>query len=718
MADGPRKDILTKKFSSINSLLYEKHRLETFIEWPIPWVSPRELAAAGFFYSGTSDRCVCIFCGKIFENWEMGDIPIREHQRQQSNCPLFQRQSYTANIPLDHSAILDLMPGEGEDFPVPLPSDYPYFLHIDKLTLTEAYKEEEEEGEEEGEEDDIESKTPPPFERDEQIEKKESSNANDANDDIFKRMGLRSFVGPKSEYKYKTVQDRIKSFYTDNQSQNIYKKWPDRVNQKPKELAEAGLFYLGISDYTRCFYCHGGLCNWEVDDDPWEEHARWYPDCYFINCIKGKDFIEKVWREKPPLVRSIAVKNSKARIVGKRSSKKNFRPISDKDLDVLMKYNIIETAKESIDDPQSTIYIKQALREKLNRTGIPFLNLNKCLDATFHYKSQWELEKNNLLMSRVCNYNNNNAHLDISNEDIDNDLPLSLPSPSPLHPSQSSSSSIIDNNTYLHITDDDVYPPLFIHPPPPNPFISPFSCFIESLRNEAGIGRNRRRYGNENNDNEDELLEIINRMVTVNNENDTIEFVANNELSETGNMIMMMTMIFPSSINDDADDTTNNDNINNDEGIDTNNELLDVQTRYVSSQSPLLPPVSSDSPPTRIDNNSNNNNDYYNNNSNNNPPLHINRYHQPISSSSISTTATTGEFLQSNLEDAIDMANIEKINIGEKYKCKICMDSDIEIVFLPCNHMCCCGKCFMSMEKNECPICRIKIEYAINPILP
>lgn len=43
------------------------------------------------------------------------------------------------------------------------------------------------------------------------------------------------------------------------------------------ELADAGLYYLGSEDRTKCFYCSGCLMNWKRNDDPMEEHAKWFP---------------------------------------------------------------------------------------------------------------------------------------------------------------------------------------------------------------------------------------------------------------------------------------------------------------------------------------------------------------------------------------------------------------------------------------------------------
>ena len=34
---------------------------------------------------------------------------------------------------------------------------------------------------------------------------------------------------------------------------------------------------LGHSDDVKCFCCDGGLRCWESGDDPWVEHAKWFP---------------------------------------------------------------------------------------------------------------------------------------------------------------------------------------------------------------------------------------------------------------------------------------------------------------------------------------------------------------------------------------------------------------------------------------------------------
>ena len=50
----------------------------------------------------------------------------------------------------------------------------------------------------------------------------------------------------------------------------------------------------------------GGLRNWQPDDDPWTEHARWFTKCGYVRLIKGDEFIAKCVDEIPtqPLTKS------------------------------------------------------------------------------------------------------------------------------------------------------------------------------------------------------------------------------------------------------------------------------------------------------------------------------------------------------------------------------------------------------------------------------
>ena len=74
---------------------------------------------------------------------------------------------------------------------------------------------------------------------------------------------------------YGNVQTRIQSFH-------FPFKWPPSIPMHPADLAECGFFYEGISDRVVCFTCGGELHAWRVEDNAYDEHAQWFPNCDFI----------------------------------------------------------------------------------------------------------------------------------------------------------------------------------------------------------------------------------------------------------------------------------------------------------------------------------------------------------------------------------------------------------------------------------------------------
>lgn len=73
-----------------------------------------------------------------------------------------------------------------------------------------------------------------------------------------------------------------------------YKFWPKAMKQRPEELSDAGLFYTEEGDKVVCFECKIGLKDWEPNDIPWIEHAKWSKNCYYVLFMKGQDFIDNV----------------------------------------------------------------------------------------------------------------------------------------------------------------------------------------------------------------------------------------------------------------------------------------------------------------------------------------------------------------------------------------------------------------------------------------
>lgn len=61
------------------------------------------------------------------------------------------------------------------------------------------------------------------------------------------------------------------------------------------EMADAGFFYCGnsVNDKAACFSCGGVIEDWEIYDDPWLQHVQNFPDCFYLNAVKGKYYVDK-----------------------------------------------------------------------------------------------------------------------------------------------------------------------------------------------------------------------------------------------------------------------------------------------------------------------------------------------------------------------------------------------------------------------------------------
>lgn len=73
-----------------------------------------------------------------------------------------------------------------------------------------------------------------------------------------------------------------------------FEEWPKSMEQKPEVLSEAGFFYTKVSDRVACFNCGLGLRCWEREDDPWEQHIKYSPNCTYVHMVKGRAFIHEI----------------------------------------------------------------------------------------------------------------------------------------------------------------------------------------------------------------------------------------------------------------------------------------------------------------------------------------------------------------------------------------------------------------------------------------
>ncbi|XP_015918264.1 putative inhibitor of apoptosis isoform X1 [Parasteatoda tepidariorum] len=217
-------------------------RLKSFEkQWPLNNIDISKLAAAGFFYLGVEDKVQCPFCKGIVSNWESKDDPFEEHKKHFPWCDYLSDENHTIEkLPWFHSKSEDLCG------------------NMQKHVLEQAS---------------VKSK----------LLDQDQEHLN------LEQLGIHLYSSP-AHPQQASLSARLRSFTA----------WPKTAPVSKEDLANAGFFYIGIGDHTKCFHCNGGLCNWEVGDDPWVEHAKWFCNCHFLRLNKGDEFVEEVLKTNVP----------------------------------------------------------------------------------------------------------------------------------------------------------------------------------------------------------------------------------------------------------------------------------------------------------------------------------------------------------------------------------------------------------------------------------
>ena len=100
---------------------------------------------------------------------------------------------------------------------------------------------------------------------------------------------------PQTVPKTNTLPPKYPEYVLIERRRASFKNWPENLNfLHPLDLSECGFFYSNFGDCVRCHQCGIGLRNWESDDNPWVEHARWSRKCSYLVQRKGQDFIDSV----------------------------------------------------------------------------------------------------------------------------------------------------------------------------------------------------------------------------------------------------------------------------------------------------------------------------------------------------------------------------------------------------------------------------------------
>jgi len=316
----------------------ELYRITTFQKFPahVP-INPCNLTNNGFYYTGYKDRVKCFDCAQTIENWEITDNPLSVAWHQ-TDCQMISRH-YTNNVPLTatiarQNDITARQPNTLQNVPTtsfsPLPSS-------------------------------SQDHTDPPHPS--------------IRETMFP---CNNPINPCMRSK----QKRLDTFY--ERARN----WPrHRLTATPADMANAGLYYLGTDDKVKCFYCNGGLQNWDTYDEPWFEHAKWFPDCEFLLQQRGPEYVERVKNRFPNLKRSILKSSRSISATNNRTTSNNptiidpannHRLICEKVDRAICTSPIIPEANQM---GFSTDNIRQALYAQIAVHDEPFTTLSALVQA-------------------------------------------------------------------------------------------------------------------------------------------------------------------------------------------------------------------------------------------------------------------------------------------------------------------------------------------------
>ena len=274
-------------------------------------ISMTRLARAGFYHSGNSGETKCFSCGITYNKWKSVDDPIAIHKKLSPSCNLVNNVGTNHSSVVENSIRVESKPRHSTSVPSIGISIQQQVACNHKSTTTTATqsKTATPSGENGATSTESEFKRETSENRDATMTSKSNqssmheSQTNSSEDRHIVRNieDAETVAVSKSQhnYDYSTLGINIEKPRYPNYAPlqvriSSYQGWPSYLDQTPRAMAMAGFLFAGFQDYARCFFCGGGLRNWEPGDDPWVEHARWFPQCAFVKQNKGKTFIQKI----------------------------------------------------------------------------------------------------------------------------------------------------------------------------------------------------------------------------------------------------------------------------------------------------------------------------------------------------------------------------------------------------------------------------------------
>ncbi|KAL8599079.1 hypothetical protein ACOMHN_006888 [Nucella lapillus] len=387
-------------------------RLRTFEHWPpAAQVHPLDLAEAGFVYTGPQDRVQCVHCEGSLRNWQSGDVPSEEHARHFPTCPTIRSGQVNVAPPAassssssSSSSVAATVGGAAASASASALASASAAIVTSNTSFGER----------------ISRNTPPP---------PVLQGGATSETPPVPRRELLGIVTDRPKHPSMAIEAaRIGSFSS----------WPTGKSQTPQQLAKAGFFYAGFNnnvsyfscvqgsttmsvisppvcrvqrqhqlflflcagfnDSVKCFFCDGGLRNWERDDDPWHEHARWFPRCKYVRQVKGDQFLEQVASQENGRVQQTATYEDRGAdspavmVEGERRRSRSgsagregrqqapVAAVEPREVMARMDMPVVR-AVLNMDIPQDLV--RRAIEHRLRTTGDDFPNMEALLETVF-----------------------------------------------------------------------------------------------------------------------------------------------------------------------------------------------------------------------------------------------------------------------------------------------------------------------------------------------
>lgn len=621
------------------NLNLELNRRKTFQTWPnnAP-VDPDTLAKNGFFATGNFLETQCNFCRKIISDWQYNDQVLIRHRRLNSLCPLLVHPNNCNNIPLGYVGetnggaeqsqppVQDLQNPDNQQVDLknemcrlatfkywPNPNISPQslakagFYYINqadqvKCAWCKGIIAKWERNDNAFEEHQRFFPDCPRVQLGPLIE---------IASDGIRDLGIQQISAPKKP-KYSCLDARMRT----------YSNWPISEIQNPEILSQAGFYYQDIDDQVRCFHCNGGLRSWQKEDDPWFEHAKWFPHCQFLKLVKGPNYVTQVQETGRQSGGGAHETNPRDGSGGAET----LEPIST--LDEAMASEPVQRALEmGLNEGR----ILNATRRQLEYYGKPFDTTEELVEAVLEGQVDEEDDDNNeqssSIIREVSQILNNifNRRNGVNGEG--------------------------DEGDYEEITSQD-----------DDDFIN-FTNYHQQQQNTSnGLP----------------ISSIIPQLPSISEQQELNISQNNEENNETNQPMSWVNMLC----------STNSNNITK------SPNLLPHESTNVSNRTDLTNIVMENSTINPI-----------NNDDTNDCASNIN---------SIPSCSTSSTSRNPPIETQLSLEE-ENRKLKDARQCKVCMDDEVGVVFLPCGHLVTCVQCAPGV--TNCPLCRSPIKGFVRTFL-